>query len=347
MKHEGQKSEWEESLGRSQSTLDSVEPALLHEGPSFEVQTKQGQRLNVSTQFYYFEGADFTPSSTLENGLRLYMFAKNEQGQVVETRVASIFQINQKTLECKSKIIVREKGQGLASPIEEAFIQTLQHIADTENKRVIWKVENQNLERLEAYRGQEGADPTRLAELEAEQARWQYLYGEGGKFGISKGKRIFEPTELPIHGLREITHEALEQVQAPEGKIDAALERMLNAAKASLDDSINHSKKGNDARRKLDPQSHLLMHVLEDENPKLVEKIHRAFQNTQERLTKAIQAGQFDAAKDMAWDLQEQVQSMVLAEVDNDRTILEVEALTHWVTAFILAISLEQERLGE
>ncbi|MFT7183816.1 MAG: hypothetical protein ACI9QC_000139 [Oceanicoccus sp.] len=214
---ENTQTEWEESLHRSQSTLDSVDPEQLHEGPAFEAQTKQGEKLNVTTRFYYFKGMDFSPSDTLKNGLRLYMFARDETGQIVGTRVASIFQLNPKTLECKSKIIVRDKGQGLASPIEETFIQTLQHIANTENKRVIWKVENQNLEKLEAYRAQDSNDPLKLAGMEAEQERWQYLYGENGKFGISRNRRIFMPTknvDTPISDSQTGIHEKVESAMS-------------------------------------------------------------------------------------------------------------------------------------
>jgi hypothetical protein len=187
--------QWQDSIEGSLKILGKVPPELLCNGPTYEQTSKKGEKINLTTQYYYFKGAAFEPCPPPGDGIRCYLMAKDEDGAIVGSRISSIFRTKD-SLSVRSRITVKERGQGMASLIEDAFVGSLQQLANSENRKVVWEVSNENVEHLQQHREQNDLDPAIMAQLEEEQERWQYLYGEGGKYQIHNGKRIFVPSMI-------------------------------------------------------------------------------------------------------------------------------------------------------
>ncbi len=184
--------QWQESIQKSLDNLGKVLPELISCGPTYKKNSKKGEEINLATQYYYFKGVNFEPCSPPGDGIRYYLIARDKNGVVVGSRISSIFRTRDR-LCVRSRIEVKDRGQGMASLVEDSFIDSLQQLADLENKKVIWEVTNKNLEQLQRHQGQNDLDPAVVTRLEEEQKRWQYLYGEGGKYNIHDGRRVFTP----------------------------------------------------------------------------------------------------------------------------------------------------------
>lgn len=186
------RNQWQESIQKSLDNLENVPPELISCGPTYEKNGKKGEEINLATQYYYFKGVNFEPCSPPGDGIRYYLIARDKNGVVVGSRISSIFRTRDK-LCVRSRIEVKDRGQGMASLVEDSFIDSLQQLSNTENKKVIWEVKNKNMERLRQHRELNDLDPAIIVQLKKEQERWQYLYGEGGKYNIHHGKRVFTP----------------------------------------------------------------------------------------------------------------------------------------------------------
>lgn len=194
---------WRENVLQDLEVLTALPDEYVHKGPVFEVETKSGMKLTCENYILNLQecmdaGLGHLVINAFIGGERAYLVVKNESGRVVGTRISSLFHEDRimrgkEGVLVKSKIKMIEKGQGLAWPVEHAFQQFLQFYADRKQLPVMWKIENQNLEKLEEYREKEDADPVLLDSMEEEQRRWQALYGPGGKLGVIDGKKVFQP----------------------------------------------------------------------------------------------------------------------------------------------------------
>lgn len=185
--------EWDASLQRSLEKLKHVPAALLFDGSISEVLNKKGEKISLASKYYYFRGKDIQPCEPPGEGMRHYLLARDEKNEIVGTRISSIFR-ERNRLVARSKIMVKDRGQGMASVVEESFITALQHLANSEQQKVVWEVYNENADTLERQEKMDVLDDETLRQLREEQKRWQHLYGEGGKYKIHKGKRVFEPS---------------------------------------------------------------------------------------------------------------------------------------------------------
>ncbi len=191
---------------RDLEVLSALPEEYVHKGPTFDVETKDGVKLKCENYILNLEqctdaGLAHLVQNAFVGGERAYLVAKDESGRVVGTRVSSLFHERRiargkEGILVKSKIKIVEKGQGLAWPVEQSFQLFLQFYADTKKMPVIWKIENQNLEKLEEYREKIDVDPEVIRSMEEEQRRWQALYGEGGKLGVMNGKKVFQPKSV-------------------------------------------------------------------------------------------------------------------------------------------------------
>lgn len=151
-------------------------------------------------------------------------------------------------------IVTKSKGTGVASALDRAYEQALKQVVNQRDaqseeiyqgqiardpklaeeykrrpEQITWSVENKNLEELLKLKNKlrhasEENDTENIERLrkqiedkQAEQARWQALYGEGGKLGMkmaNSGSETFSPGEhytrpkyekviLPDHGVKD------------------------------------------------------------------------------------------------------------------------------------------------
>lgn len=140
-----------------------------------------------------------------------YWLVKNETGQIIATRTASIFQAEDigKPREVSGDIQIGQKGKGLAISIDLVFIDSLQQIADANKESMVWRLKNVNKENLDEQKRKltsksgvaESLDTDeKIKALEEEQRRWLSLYGDKGKLGIEKLRKIFQPNfDNPRH----------------------------------------------------------------------------------------------------------------------------------------------------
>ncbi|PJE77146.1 hypothetical protein COV05_00860 [Candidatus Uhrbacteria bacterium CG10_big_fil_rev_8_21_14_0_10_48_16] len=189
--------QWREEILEDVERIKTIPEPVLKRGPIYETRTKMGKVLQCETYEIDLEEArkaenEGIPGLNIGNQ-RLYLIAKDSSDHVVGIRTTSLFHLQNK-IDARSIIKVIHKGGGYATPIDEAFQQQLQDIANRHQMPVVWYVTNQNLERLEEYRTERSVNKQILRNMEQEQERWQALYGDGGKFGIVKGKKTFTPT---------------------------------------------------------------------------------------------------------------------------------------------------------
>lgn len=189
--------QWHEEILEDVERIKAIPEPILKRGAIFETQTKMGKVLQCETYEIDLDEARKAENQGMRGlnvgNQRLYLIAKDSSDHVVGTRVTTLFQLGNK-IEARSIIKVINKGGGYATPVDEAFQQQLQDIANRHQMPVVWCVTNQNLERLEEYRAGQSINKQVLRNMEQEQERWQALYGDGGKFGIVKGKKTFVPT---------------------------------------------------------------------------------------------------------------------------------------------------------
>lgn len=153
-------------------------------------------------------GVEDLPSEEAVGGIYLYIFAKNESGDVMALRSCPMTKKRNGDFEVRSKIMVKDRGKGYAKPTDEAFCQIMQWIANRSKQKVTWLVRNQNLEKLVMLEEAQNPDPEKLERARTEQQRWQKLYGQGGHFKIQDRKRTFEPQQ-DIEGITAQTREQL------------------------------------------------------------------------------------------------------------------------------------------
>lgn len=133
----------------------------------------------------------------------------------------------------KGSIGVGLKGKGLAVPIELAFMKFLQLRANELKIKIIWEIENLNLPAFQEMRikyENNKVSEKELQEAEKEQLRWQAMYGERGKLGISPidenyGKKEFLPEKLDVMdgtefpALKEIAEIKLQRLMQVPGNL--------------------------------------------------------------------------------------------------------------------------------
>lgn len=131
---------------------------------------------------------------------RIVLVAKNDStGKVVGLRLSDIrdkgLSINENgsylnSLIASGEIFTRNRGEGIATVLDEAFVEILTKMANEHKQhypgehQIHWNVENRHLKRLEESKNKDL--DTDNNEREVEQKRWQSLYGEGGKFGLKR-----------------------------------------------------------------------------------------------------------------------------------------------------------------
>lgn len=197
---EGQ-SEFAEAVEKMNKRLVDVPAEFWHDFKKYEVKTKSGEILKCESRYFFTDfrnnETEFHESRELKTSIFCYLVARNVAGEIVGMRIVPLFQ-NDRSMDAFSKIIVRDKGKGYGSALDEVYVQLLQDFADEYDKNVVWNISNENLDKLNTYKAEDKADPTKVSMLEEEQKRWQSLYGDGGKFGIVKGKRVFRPSGVKI-----------------------------------------------------------------------------------------------------------------------------------------------------
>jgi hypothetical protein len=166
--------EWKREVVEDVERIMRIPESILRSGPVYEVQTKLGETLKCETFELNLEAAN----------------------HIVGTRFTSLFisKLFPGQIRASSIIRVVKKGEGYASPIEEAFQRQLQAFADKVGKPIVWEISNDNLDKLKDYQSGTDVDEDVLQKMEQEQERWQTLYGKGGKLGIEKGKKTFTPS---------------------------------------------------------------------------------------------------------------------------------------------------------
>ncbi len=189
---------WQKEIIADVERIRQLPESILKKDEVYEVETKSGETLTCETYEVDLAEADRLGIEGIKNPTvgneRLYLIAVNPTGEVAGTRFTTLFFLGDK-IEATSSIRVMQKGKGYASPIDDAFQRQLQAVADKKKETVVWRVTNENLERLEEYRQTEGANSQVMEEMEEEQKRWQALYGPDNKLGIDKGRKIFTPRE--------------------------------------------------------------------------------------------------------------------------------------------------------
>lgn len=189
---------WTKELDETTGRLDQLP---THKQNGFTIETKNG---SLTAEVVMVNSAECNEAGkgdlllgNVANNI-YYMFIKNATGEVIATRISSVFHITrgkETTMVVKSKIDVRDKGKGLATPVDVMFSSLLQNIADQNKLPVKWEVYNENKDKLEDYANSPNPDPVKLEQMKKEQERWMALYGPGGKFGIEKGGKTFTPND--------------------------------------------------------------------------------------------------------------------------------------------------------
>lgn len=207
------------NLSNTLETLGKQSLETIRFLPSFVIDSKIGE-LKAGVTLSPAGSTDF-PSELCS------VRVKNEYGQIVALRIATLFSIPGKNeLHAGAGIEVGLKAKGLAVPTDLIFIQVLQCISDSEQKKIVWELHNANAEDLDQLISMfkaKGIDVQdirmipEVIELEEEQVRWQAVYGQGGKLGINKMRKVFTPMKRGDQGTIDTI--ILRRVEDPETKV--------------------------------------------------------------------------------------------------------------------------------
>ena len=142
--------EWEQKLNDILERLNIL-PKIP--GPVFEVVSK-GKKFRAETVFIKpLELAQEGYEELLRGNLSdktYYMFIRDESSEVIAIRISSL-DITTKKIGIRSSIEVRDKGKGLATPVDSIFTSFLQYLANEYNQAVEWQVQNENQEKGNLY----------------------------------------------------------------------------------------------------------------------------------------------------------------------------------------------------
>lgn len=121
---------------------------------------------------------------------KYYLSVENSDGKAVAIGILSLYQ-KEGYLEAKSSIIVKdeERGNGIASALIEPSLKILQLIANQRKTPIALEIRNGNLEKLQQLEDEEAGGDA-IEAKQAEQDRWQHLYGKGGKFGVTAQQEV-------------------------------------------------------------------------------------------------------------------------------------------------------------
>jgi hypothetical protein len=198
------RTKWDEDARLMEESASEIPADKLHKFPELEVMAKDGEVLKVSGYYFHFTFS-YNPtrrvcSSDAEQDAIIRVFVRNSKGEIIATRNGILYaMIN----ELSSEIKVRDRGKGYARPVDEAFMAELQWLSDELKRSFTWILRNSNLERLMDYNASADRDPKVLESLEEEQKRWLALYGEGGKLGFVKGRKVFNPNVKNVEAIAQ------------------------------------------------------------------------------------------------------------------------------------------------
>lgn len=202
-----------ETLETQQKT---VEEGYMFTYGTFREKTSKGKELDIDSLTWH-EGVSMDFEKAKE---RLVLVAKDSStGKVVGLRLSDIKDTGMRheedgditnTVQVTGEVLTRYRGEGIATALDTAFEKALTKVAEKYSTyagthEIQWKVQNRHAQRLEEAK-QKDPDVS-LEDINAEQHRWQSLYGEGGKFGLKKVgayeyNKVIEPqtveTEISI-----------------------------------------------------------------------------------------------------------------------------------------------------
>jgi hypothetical protein len=193
--------------GSTLKHLKEAEIDNLNFGPKYTIQTSSGESIHITTVFSNSEGDHNKVPS------QLFLFALDKSGKLVGHRDVVIKQGRGNNADYfEGTGFISTQMAGVASCIELAFFDTLQRVADTENVEITYKATNFNahtdfdeisrdynmikkakekgLWKMMGYQTESDflvsfqAKELQYKQKEAEQARWQKLYGPQGELGF-------------------------------------------------------------------------------------------------------------------------------------------------------------------
>lgn len=168
-------------------------------GPQYQVTTSQGEELSIHT--IVLLNAELHSGRTRAHKTILFV-AYGRSGHVVGFRDTELRKAAQslvpQAVNAVGEIVTAVRGRGIATAIELAHFDFLQREADRSRCEITYHVDNVNLQELfdtrDDTRVQPAAKRVLVQNLEAEQDRWQALYGPSGKLGFDySGERTWYP----------------------------------------------------------------------------------------------------------------------------------------------------------
>lgn len=123
-----------------------------------------------------------------------------------------------------------------------------------------------------------------------------------------------------------------EQNESKEAQREAAIFGIKNAAQTPLETFLERSRENNRLQQEHDPSSPLIMNLISEQNQGAYQKIMERFAAAQGEINQKINDGAFSDAEQLAYSMRADIQEIANAAVRSDRTILEIEACTHWCT---------------
>lgn len=187
------RSRMEEILAELEKVRQADEK-YLNVGPTYHLQTSKGGALIVDSIYF-----DFKDKSRRQHR-KYYLIAQDTGGQIVGDRSTDIMQLEfngEKYARADGMLATGKRGGGIATAIESTHLNLLEKEARQLGLRIDWHISNRNLEDLQELREEFRLSPSeeldnQIKEKEAEQRRWQAVYGNGGKLGFdNSGTKTF------------------------------------------------------------------------------------------------------------------------------------------------------------
>jgi hypothetical protein len=165
-------------------------------GPVYRTTTSKGLPLNVLTTYADFESAKgLIPVKGGPIGI-YKLLAQDMKGDIVGVERLQIDGQN-----ANSATYVWPRGVGIGSSLSLVFADVLQRHANKLQLPIALRFSNANLAQLNMVREEVRAgffSTAVLEELEMEQARWQSVWGNDGRYGFKDNSRVFIPDASPV-----------------------------------------------------------------------------------------------------------------------------------------------------
>ena len=198
--------------------IHTIKRNTIHFGPEYHI----GEENPFTVSILFIDYAETNFGSRRD----FVLLIKNQFGEIVgDCFQPTNFDKKSNSIEANGLICMDPKNRGGAAPLTLVLWHILQTEANIKNSEVKWIFRNSNYESLQALNVKYNKTKDefllpKIRDMQAQQQRWQAMYGFHGKFNVDKDsiKRLFPKDQEPYENLESIKDIKLARVEDEKGQ---------------------------------------------------------------------------------------------------------------------------------